>query len=82
VRGGGQTPQIVTVNEKAPALRHPKTNELVERRRWTMRTEDPGRRGQARRVGGLDRVTGQPLVRQELVNRVWGYDFGRGIVGR
>lgn len=78
---GNQAPAIVFMNDRAPGPRHPRTNEVVE-----PKTLD---NSEARIDNGTDKrqvlakwMTSpqNPWFAKALVNRVWGFYFGRGIV--
>lgn len=78
---GNQAPVVVLMNDRAPGPRHPRTNEVVE-----PKTLDDG---EAKIDNGDDKrdVLAQwmtspknPWFAKALVNRVWGYYFGKGIV--
>jgi hypothetical protein len=80
-QGNNQTPVVVSVNPRAPGPRHPRTNEVVE-----PKTLD---NAEAKIDNGTDKrevlvnwmVSPQnPWFAKAMVNRIWGFYFGRGIV--
>jgi hypothetical protein len=80
-RGNNQTPSVVTVNPRNNGPRHPRTNEIVEPKTLNdiqVKVE----RGEDRRVELAAWMTSpeNPFLAKSLVNRLWGYYFGRGIV--
>jgi len=82
VRGGQLVfPTVVAINPFASGIRDPKTNEVVEPKvldnseiKVFPRTDQRG--ALARWITWRD----NPFFAKALVNRVWGYYFGRGIV--
>jgi hypothetical protein len=78
---GNQTPAIVTMDERAPGPRHPKTNEVVEPKTLD-NSEAKIDNGTDKRVILAKWMTSpqNPWFAKALVNRVWGFYFGRGIV--
>ena len=80
-RGQNQLPAVVTVNTRAPGLRHPKTNEVVEPR--TLDNEQVKiDKGEDKRVALAEWITSpaNPFFARAAVNRIWGHYLGRGIV--
>lgn len=80
-RGQNQVATVVFMNPRAPSLRHPKTNEVVEPKVLD-ETDVKVAPGADRRVALADWMTSpsNPWFAKALVNRLWGYYFGRGIV--
>ncbi|MGV3719278.1 MAG: DUF1553 domain-containing protein [Actinomycetota bacterium] len=80
-RGNNQTPSVVTVNMRRGGPRHPRTNEVVEPKTLDD-VQVKVERGEDRRVELAAWMTtpDNPFLAKSLVNRLWGYYFGRGIV--
>jgi hypothetical protein len=80
-RGQNQIPKVVMVNNRAPGIRHPKTNEIVEPK--TLDNTDVDLKGVTdKRVALAKWMTSpeNPFFARATANRVWGHYFGRGIV--
>jgi len=80
-RGNNQTPSVVTVNLRNNGPRHPRTNEVVEPKTLND-VQVKVERGEDRRTELAAWMTtpDNPYLARSLVNRLWGYYFGRGIV--
>jgi hypothetical protein len=80
-RGNNQTPRVITVNNRAAPLRHPKTREIVTPRTLDG-TEFSLARGDDKRTVFVDWATSpeNPFFAKAAVNRIWAHYMGRGIV--